>query len=54
MKAYNIIEKYFSDEEENAADDAMGQNQQFGFGAANGSQQGGFNFGGNGAESMDM
>jgi hypothetical protein len=55
MKAYNIIEKYFSDEDENA-DDTMGQNQQFGFGtAANGTQQqGGFNFGANGAESMDM
>ncbi|KAB5545596.1 armadillo-type protein [Coniochaeta sp. 2T2.1] len=57
MKAYNIIEKYFSDEEE-AADEGMGQagqpgSQSFGFGA-NGAQ-GGFNFGGaNGAESMDM
>lgn len=55
MKAYNIIEKYFSDEEENA-DDAMGQTQQFGLGGtANGTQQqGGFDFGANGAESMDM
>lgn len=54
MKAYNIIEKYFSDEEENA-DEAMGQNQQFGFGSSsNNAQQGGFNFGANGAESMDM
>ncbi|KAJ4306257.1 Importin subunit alpha-1 [Collariella sp. IMI 366227] len=53
MKAFNIIEKYFSDEEE-AADEAMGQNQQFGFGSSNGAQQGGFNFGANGAESMDM
>lgn len=53
MKAYNIIEKYFSDDEENA-DEAMGQPQQFGFGAANGAQQGGFNFGANGTESMDM
>ena len=52
MKAYNIIEKYFSDEEE-AGDDSMAQNQQFGFGA-NGAQQSGFNFGANGAESMDM
>lgn len=57
MKAYNIIEKYFSDEDE-AADEGMGQagqagSQSFGFGA-NGAQ-GGFNFGGaNGAESMDM
>ena len=56
MKAYNIIEKYFSDEEDNA-DEAMGQNQQFGFGGSSsngGAQQGGFNFGANGAESMDM
>jgi HEAT repeat protein len=57
MKAYNIIEKYFSDDEE-AADDTMGQAQQFGFGAANGAQGaqqgGGFNFGANGTESMDM
>ena len=52
MKAYNIIEKYFSDEEENA-DEAMGQPQQFGFNA-NGVQQGSFNFGANGTESMDM
>lgn len=52
MKAYNIIEKYFSDEEENA-DEAMGQPQQFGFNA-NGVQQGNFNFGANGTESMDM
>lgn len=56
MKAYNIIEKYFSDDEENA-DEGMGQpqaGQGFGFGT-NGSQ-GGFNFGGgaNGTESMDM
>lgn len=51
MKAYNIIEKYFSDEDENA-DEAMGQPQ---FGFANGAQQpGGFNFGANGTESMDM
>ena len=55
MKAYNIIEKYFSDDEENA-DEAMGQPQQFGFGTggANGAQQGDFSFGGNGTESMDM
>ncbi|KAK4220820.1 armadillo-type protein [Podospora fimiseda] len=54
MKAYNIIEKYFSDDEE-AADEAMGQPQQFGFGANGGQQSGpGFNFGANGAESMDM
>jgi importin subunit alpha-1 len=53
MKAYNIIEKYFSDEEENA-DEAMGQPQQFGFGANGAQQGGGFNFGANGTESMDM
>lgn len=54
MKAYNIIEKYFSDEDE--ADDApaqtQGPNGTFGFGA-NGGSQGGFNFA-NGGESMDM
>jgi hypothetical protein len=55
MKAYNIIEKYFSDEEENADEGMGGQNQQFGFGSSsNNTQQGGFNFGANGAESMDM
>ncbi|KAK2071710.1 hypothetical protein P8C59_006114 [Phyllachora maydis] len=56
MKAYNIIEKYFSDDEEGADDGLANANaQQFGFGA-NGAQQGGFNFAGgaNGAESMDM
>ncbi|CCC11244.1 unnamed protein product [Sordaria macrospora k-hell] len=53
MKAYNIIEKYFSDEDE-AGDEAMSAQQQFGFGASGGAQQGGFNFGANGTESMDM
>lgn len=55
MKVYNIIEKYFLDEEENV-DEFMGQFQQFGFGV-NGVQQGGqggFNFGVNGIELMDM
>ena len=60
MKAYNIIEKYFSDEEEgggeidNAAAQA-GQGGTFGFGNQQGQQgqQGGFNFA-NGADSMDM
>lgn len=55
MKAYNIIEKYFSDDEENADDGAAqgeGPNGTFGF-AANGSQ-GGFSFGTNGGDSMDM
>ena len=56
MKAYNIIEKYFSDDEENA-DDGMtqptGPHGTFGF-SANGTQQsGGFQFA-NGDESMDM
>ena len=56
MKAYNIIEKYFSDEDE-VADEGMAQaqgpNGTFGFGANGGQQQGGFNFA-NGGESMDM
>lgn len=58
MKSYNIIEKYFSDEDEQA-DDSMatgpqGPNGTYGFGAPNGAaQQGGFNFG-NGGDSMDM
>jgi len=58
MKAYNIIEKYFSDEDEGA--DEMGQAGQnggtFGFGTnggAAGGQTGAFNFA-NGADSMDM
>lgn len=55
MKAYNIIEKYFSDEDENADDgmaQAQGPNGSFGFGA-NGANQGGFSFSNEG-ESMDM
>ncbi len=48
MKAYNIIEKYFSDEEENnddAINPAQGPNGTFGFGTQNGTQPGGgFNF----------
>jgi importin subunit alpha-1 len=56
MKAFNIIEKYFSDDEEGA--DEMGQAAQnggtFGFGTNNGAaQSGGFNFA-NGEDSMDM
>lgn len=57
MKAYNIIEKYFSDEDEGA--DEMGQAGQstgtFGFGTNGGgaAQSGGFNFA-NGGDSMDM
>ena len=56
MKAYNIIDKYFSDEEENADDgmnQARGPNGTFGFGTTNGAQGGGFNFA-NGGDSMDM
>ncbi|KAK1971295.1 ARM repeat-containing protein [Colletotrichum eremochloae] len=56
MKAYNIIEKYFSDEEENA-DEGMAQgtgpNGTFGFGTNAAPQQGGFSFA-NGGDSMDM
>ena len=56
MKAYNIIEKYFSDEDENA-DEGMAQNVgpngTFGFGQNAGGQSGGFNFA-NGGDSMDM
>lgn len=56
MKAYNIIEKYFSDEEEAAGDindlaPQQGQDGTFGFGAQQ--QQGGFKFS-NGDDSMDM
>jgi importin subunit alpha-6/7 len=54
MKAYNMIEKYFSDEEE--AEEAVvptGAGQAFGF-DTNG-QQAGFNFANaNGSDSMDM
>ena len=57
MKAYNIIEKYFSDEEEGMAEtDTAGQPQgsTFGFGAPQQPQQsGGFSFA-NGGDSMDM
>jgi importin subunit alpha-1 len=54
MKAYNMIEKYFSDEEE-VEESAVptGAGQAFGFGT-NG-QQAGFNFANaNGGDSMDM
>lgn len=60
MKAYNIIEKYFSDEDENADDgmaQAQGPNGTFGFGAgANGGQGSApFNFSNaNENESMEM
>ncbi|GAB7345647.1 hypothetical protein MBLNU457_3937t1 [Dothideomycetes sp. NU457] len=54
MKAYNIIEKYFSDDEaegEMNEPGQAGQDGQFGFGAQ--TQQQNFNFA-NGGESMDM
>jgi HEAT repeat protein len=55
MKAYNMIEKYFSDEEEAAVEEgaqqAQGANGTFGFGTQG--QSGGFNFA-NGGDSMDM
>jgi importin subunit alpha-6/7 len=56
MKAYNIIEKYFSDEEEagdinELAPQAQGENGTFAFG--NQPQAGNFSFA-NGADSMDM
>jgi hypothetical protein len=57
MKAYNIIEKYFSDEEGDAENMAetnpqVNQDGHFGFGATQQQQQN-FNFA-NGADSMDM
>jgi len=55
MKAYTIIEKYFSDDdgeaEVNEMAPAQGQDGQFGFGAQQ--QQQNFNFA-NGGDSMDM
>lgn len=57
MKAYNIIEKYFSDEDEAAGeiDELAPQQTQAGFALGTGQQQpaGGFNFA-SGADSMDM
>lgn len=56
MKAYNIIEKYFSDEDEAAGDidELAPQQTQTGFALGTGQQQpGGFNFA-NGGDSMDM
>ena len=58
MKAYNIIEKYFSDEDETAGDidELAPQQTQTGFTlGATQQQPGGFSFGGaNGGDSMDM
>lgn len=59
MKAYNIIEKYFSDEEDEAGAEIQGlapqqqSNEAFSFGAT---QTGNFNFSNpnNGADQMDM
>lgn len=56
MKAYNIIEKYFSDEEEAGGDieELAPQQTQAGFTLGTNQQQpGGFNFA-NGGDSMDM
>lgn len=56
MKAYNIIEKYFSDEDEAGGDidELAPQQTQAGFALGTGPQQaGGFNFA-NGGDSMDM
>ncbi|KZZ97849.1 importin alpha subunit [Ascosphaera apis ARSEF 7405] len=57
MKAYNIIEKYFSDDEEGAAeiDELQPQQTQAGFTLnANQAQAGGFDFGKGDVEEMDM
>ena len=54
MKAFNIIGKYFSDEEEEAVDMAQGGQQAFGFQQGQQQQQqGSFDFT-NGSDSMDM
>jgi len=56
MKAYTIIEKYYSDDEEGAAEiDASGAGASggFGFGGAQQTQQANFNFA-NGQENADM
>ncbi|KAF1815223.1 ARM repeat-containing protein [Eremomyces bilateralis CBS 781.70] len=58
MKAYNIIEKYFSDDEEVANEmgdlaPQQGQDGTFGFGAQSQAPQQGFSFA-NGGDSMDM
>jgi hypothetical protein len=58
MKAYNIIEKYFSDEAEDAENmgetgPQINQDGHFGFGAPQQQQQQNFNFA-NGGDSMDM
>jgi importin subunit alpha-1 len=57
MKAYNIIEKYFSDEDETGGDidELAPQQTQTGFTlGTNQQQQGGFTFANGGGDSMDM
>lgn len=57
MKAYTIIERYFSDEEEAGADieELAPQQTQSGFSLGTNQQQaGGFNFANGGGDSMDM
>lgn len=57
MKAYNIIEKYFSDEDEAGGDidELAPQQTQTGFSLGTNQQQpGGFNFANGGGDSMDM
>ncbi|MCJ1311220.1 Importin alpha subunit (Karyopherin alpha subunit) (Serine-rich RNA polymerase I suppressor protein) [Agyrium rufum] len=57
MKAYTIIEKYFSDDEEGAEATNAEQGGTFGFGDGQQQQQqqqGGFNFANGGGDSMDM
>ncbi|EEA29013.1 Importin subunit alpha-1 [Talaromyces marneffei ATCC 18224] len=57
MKAYNIIEKYFSDEDEAGGDidELAPQQTQTGFALGTNQQQpGGFNFANGGGDSMDM
>jgi importin subunit alpha-1 len=59
MKAYNIIEKYFSDDEEETGQETgvagptVGQDGTFGFGAPQQQQQN-FSFGNSGGDTMDM
>jgi importin subunit alpha-1 len=59
MKAYNIIEKYFSDDEEETGQETgvagptVGQDGTFGFGAPQQQQQN-FSFGNGGGDTMDM
>lgn len=59
MKAYNIIERYFADEEEAGADiddvaPQQGEGGTFTLGSANPQQTGTFTFANGGGDSMDM